>query len=255
MGQHWLKDADALEAICQAADVVAGDVVLEVGPGTGNLTEVLLDKGARVIAVELDDSLVQRLPQRFVGQLFELHHTSILEFDLNKLPADYKLVANIPYYLTSNLLRVLSESSNPPSVVALLVQKEVAQRVVAGPGQMSTLSVTTQFYWQVSLGREVGRKLFTPPPKVDSQILILTRRPSVLFKDIAPDQFFRLVKAGFANRRKILLNSIAATLNRDKTEVEEQILAAGLNPRSRAQDLSMNDWKKLLIHFSQAKIS
>lgn len=245
LGQHWLSDAEALEAMCQAADVVAGDVVLEVGPGTGNLTQVLLDKGARVIAVELDDRLAQSLPRKFMGKLFELHHVSVLEFDLTTLPKNYKLVANIPYYLTSNLIRVLSESTNPPAVAALLVQKEVAERVVAGPGQMSVLSVTTQFYWQTSLARQVSRKLFMPPPKVDSQILILHRRVKPLYKDIDPTQFFQLVKAGFANRRKTLLNSLAGTLNREKTEVEREVLAAGLDPRCRAQDLSMDDWHKL----------
>ena len=169
----------------------------------------------------------------------------ILKFDLNTIDEGYKVVANIPYYLTSNLLRVLCESDNPPSQMALLVQKEVAQRVSAQPGSMSLLSVSVQFYYQATLGSVVPANLFTPPPKVDSQILKLARHPKPLFPDVEPNDFFRIVKAGFSNRRKTLLNSISAGLGMDKAEIGNILKAAGVNPSSRPQTLPLNDWHVL----------
>ncbi len=250
LGQHWLNDPASLQAMVTAADVQVGDVVLEVGPGQGSLTQVLLDAGAKVVAVELDDHLARTLPGKFIGQFasqrIELHHQSILDFDLTNLPTSYKLVANIPYYLTGKLLRQISESANPPVAAAILVQKEVAQRVCASPGQMSILAVTAQYYWQTSLGSVVPANLFEPPPKVDSQILILTRRSKPLFDDVDAKAYFRLVKAGFSNKRKTLTNSLAGGLGISKTEVERELTTANLNPTVRAQQLSLDDWHTLL---------
>ncbi|HTB48778.1 MAG TPA: rRNA adenine dimethyltransferase family protein, partial [Verrucomicrobiae bacterium] len=149
------------------------------------------------------------------------------------------------YYLTSNLIRVLSETSNPPAAAALLVQKEVAQRVAAQPGDMSILSVTAQFYWQVSLGREVPAHFFEPAPKVDSQVVILKRRPELLFTDIDPKDLFRLVKAGFAQRRKTLLNSLSGGLHLSRDEVQAICQTANIVPNRRAQTLSLDEWHTL----------
>lgn len=245
LGQHWLHDAVSLEAMCVAGDVQQGDVVLEVGPGTGTLTERLLDHGAQVIAVELDQSLAGNLEQRFARRNFSLVQQSILTYDLTALQPDYKLIANIPYYLTSNLIRTISESSNQPLNAVLLVQKEVAQRVAAQPGDMSLLSVTAQFYWQVSLGPLVPAQLFTPPPKVDSQILILERRAQALFTDAAPKDYFRLVKAGFSNRRKTLHNSLAAGLRLSRSQIAALLESAGISPQVRPQELSLQEWYAL----------
>jgi 16S rRNA (adenine1518-N6/adenine1519-N6)-dimethyltransferase len=244
LGQHWLTDATALRAICDAAEVSQRDTVLEVGPGLGTLTALLVRRVQTVVAVELDKRLAAELPERVPASNLQVETGSILEFDLTTLPTDYKVVANIPYYLTSNLIRILSESSNPPSVAALLVQKEVAERVAARPGKMSLLSVTAQFYWRVSLGREVPARLFTPPPKVDSQILILTRRPEPLF-DVDAKRFFRLVKAGFSQRRKTLLNSLSAGLQLSRGETEVLIRCSNLEPTARAQELSLEQWYEL----------
>src|SRR5947209_7653215 len=136
LGQHWLKDEATLEAICEAANLTKADTVLEVGPGLGDLTRQLLNRAGKVIAVEIDKDLVAWLPAH---NNLEVVQDDILKFDLTELPVDYKVVANIPYYLTSNLIRILSESPNPPQTVVLLVQKEVAERLVAPPGQMSIL--------------------------------------------------------------------------------------------------------------------
>lgn len=245
LGQHWLNDRASLEAVADGAEVGQGDVVLEIGPGQGTLTKILLDRGAVVTAVELDEKLADQLKRDFPSPNLTVVKNDILTFDLTSLPLGYKVVANIPYYLTSNLLRVLNESSNPPSAISLLVQKEVAQRVCAKPGQMSLLSVSVQFYCDCSLGMIVPAKFFTPPPKVDSQILKLVRHAQPLFQDVETKKFFRLVKAGFANRRKTLLNSLAAGLQLPKDQVSQIIANAGLKPNMRPQELSLSDWREL----------
>ncbi len=245
LGQHWLTDFMSLSAMCEAVDVKDGDTVLEVGPGLGTLTELLCERADRVIAVEFDKKLAKELPGRVPESNLEVVEQDILSFDLTSLPAGYKLVANIPYYLTSNLIRVLSESSNPPVAAAILIQKEVAERVAAKPGSMSLLSVTAQYYWEASLGLVMPAHLFTPPPKVDSQILILNRRNEPLFPDVDVKQFFRLVKAGFSNRRKTLLNSLNGGLQLAKPAVQEILDQATIKPTARPQELSLQEWYSL----------
>lgn len=244
LGQHWLHDNASLEAMCDAADIAAGDVVLEIGPGTGTLTERLLARGAEVIALEYDTSLTEGLAQKF-GHLpasrFFIQEGDIRTYDLNNLPDNYKIVANIPYYLSANLLRILTESKHKPSVAALLVQKEVAERVAAKPGSMSFISVAVQFYYDAKLGAEVPARLFTPPPKVDSKILVLNKRATPLFS-LDEKMFFRIIKAGFSNRRKTLLNSLSAGLRVGKAEIKDYLKVAGINPQSRPQELSLDEW-------------
>jgi len=244
LGQHWLYDDNALEAMCDVADVSADDVVLEIGPGLGTLTKKLVDKAKRVVAIEFDDELAHDLPARVTADNLEVHHFDILSFDLTTLPKGYKVVANIPYYLTSKLLRTLCESTNPPSKIALLVQKEVAERVASSAGDMSLLSVSVQFYCDVSLGQVVPAKLFTPPPKVDSQILILNYR-GPKFTDVEADDFFRLVKAGFSERRKKLRSSLSGGLRITKEEADALLAKAGIDQNLRAQELNLEDWHKL----------
>lgn len=249
LGQHWLADEPTLNYIVDLAGLTEGDTVLEVGPGKGSLTKKLLGRGTRVIAVEKDEALVKYLTsQVFAGDLTVISG-DILEFDLSKLPQDYKVVANLPYYLTSNLLRVLAESVNPPSAMTLLVQKEVAERICAEPGQMSLLSVSVQLYYECQLGAEVLAKLFTPPPKVDSQIVLLSRRPKPLFTDLDGDKFFRIVKAGFSERRKKLRSSLAGGLNIPKEEADDLLKSAGIDSNLRSQELSLEDWHNIYKAF------
>lgn len=250
LGQHWLYDVRMLEEIIETAGLIRGEDVLEVGPGTGALTQIMLERGANVTAIELDVDLFQALskPNAF-GQdythQFQIVHGDILGFDLTKMPQGYKVVANIPYYLTSNLIRVLSESSNPPKSATLLIQREVAERLCASPGDMSILSVTAQMYFRCGLGPLVPAKLFTPPPKVDSQVVVLTRREVPAFGDREAGELFRIVKAGFANKRKTLLNSLSGGLNVSKEETKEWLLASKIDPHARAQQLSLEDWLRL----------
>jgi 16S rRNA (adenine1518-N6/adenine1519-N6)-dimethyltransferase len=161
------------------------------------------------------------------------------------VPAPYKVAANIPYYLTSNLIRVLSESANPPNRSVLLIQKEVAERVCAEPGDMSILAVTAQYYWQTSLGTVVPAELFTPPPKVDSQILIMEYRQLPLFDGVDTRQFFRLVKAGFSQKRKTLVNSLSGGLAISKDKAKQLLEKANIAPTARAQTLSLIEWHAL----------
>ncbi len=245
LGQHWLFDEAALEAMCLSAKVDADDVVLEIGPGLGTLTHRLVKKAKQVVAVEFDDELANALPMAVSADNLQVLHEDILKFDFTTLPPDYKVVANIPYYLTSHLLRLLSEISNPPSAAALLVQKEVAERVAAPAGDMSVLSVTTQYYYEPELGRLVKAELFSPPPKVDSQILILKHRPEPLFPDAEPREFFRVVKAGFGERRKKLSNSVAGGLRISKDEAATLLQSAGIDPNLRPQNLELGQWYQL----------
>jgi 16S rRNA (adenine1518-N6/adenine1519-N6)-dimethyltransferase len=256
LGQHWLHDSASLEAICDGADVQAGDTVLEVGPGLGTLTRKLLQRGAHVTAVEFDKILAANLKAGLLrsGSIspkvvdnLTVVESDILSFDLTQLPAGYKVVANIPYYLTSNLIRVLTESDNPFSYAALLIQKEVAERVVAQPGQMSILSVSAQYYCDVSMGVFVPAKLFTPPPKVDSQVLVLRYRENSLFTDVDTKLFFQIVKAGFSQKRKTLLNSLSAGLHLSKEDAKALLQQAGIDPKSRAQALSLSDWYRVYV--------
>ncbi len=249
LGQHWLKDVKTLEAICDTAEVGMDDVVLEIGPGHGDLTRQLATRAKQVIAVELDEDLATSLASSQIANNLQIVKEDIRNFDLTSLPKGYKAVANIPYYLTNNLLRLLCESPNPFSQAAILVQKEVAQRVAAKPGQMSLLSVSVQFYCEVSLGQIVPAKLFSPPPKVDSQVLVLKHHGPMF--DIDNKQFFQLVKAGFSSRRKTLLNSLSGGLQLAKPEVESLLKKANINPNSRAQELSLDNWYKIYKQFTE----
>ncbi|MGH7142332.1 MAG: 16S rRNA (adenine(1518)-N(6)/adenine(1519)-N(6))-dimethyltransferase RsmA [Candidatus Saccharimonadales bacterium] len=245
LGQHWLTDQASLQAMCLAAGIAPNDTVLEIGPGIGTLTELLVQRVASVVAVELDSELALKLPERVSSPNLQVVQKNILDLDLNTLPRGYKVVANIPFYLTSNLIRKLSESDNQPIQVALLVQKELAKRVAAKAGDTSLLSISTQFYWEVSLGRVVPAILFEPVPKVDSQILVLKFRPKPLFPSVDHKMFFQIVKAGFAGRRKKLLNSLSSGLRLNKATVSQLMVAAKLDPSLRAQNLALEDWYRL----------
>lgn len=244
LGQHWLHDDASLEAIVAAADVQAGDTVLEIGPGPGTLTEKLIAIADSVVAVEFDADLARELPVRVPASNLTVTNQDILQFDLTTLSPNYKVVANIPYYLTSKLLRVLCESPNHFSKASILIQKEVAERVCAGPGDMSMLSVSVQFYCEARLDALVPAELFTPPPKVDSQVLALTFRERPLF-DVDTKLFFRIVKAGFAQRRKTLLNSLSGGLHLSREETTNLLDEAGVKTGIRAQALTMDDWYSL----------
>ena len=241
LGQHWLGDKAVLSKITSYADLTDTDTVLEIGPGPGTLTKIIQSEAGKVIAVEFDAELAEALPK---NEKLQVINADFLQFDLSQLPIGYKVVANIPYYITNPIVEKLITSSNKPEIAVLLVQKEVAERLAAGPGEMSVLSVMAQFYADVSTGIVVPPELFTPPPKVDSQVVIL--KPKKDLPSVDEKLFFRIVKAGFSERRKKLRSSLAGGLHISKPEAENMLNSAGINPNLRAQDLTINDWCAIL---------
>nr|MBA3679534.1 ribosomal RNA small subunit methyltransferase A [Candidatus Saccharibacteria bacterium] len=175
LGQHWLFDGPSLQAIIDAAELQSTDTVLEIGPGRGPLTDLLSQNAKQVIAVEKDTDLIEGLKVQFILQEnVEIIQADIMEFDLREVPKDYVVVANIPYYLTSAIIRLLMESVNPPKKLVLLIQKEVAERITAMPGALSVLAVSVQLYALPEYVATVTKDKFQPPPKIDSAILRLT---------------------------------------------------------------------------------
>lgn len=253
LGQHWLKDRLILEAIADCAQLRPDDTVLEIGPGLGTLTSVLLSRVKQVVAVEFDPDLARKLPGQFPGKNLSVEHADILDYDLTKLPAGYKVVANVPYYITSKIVQTLSESSNPPSLAVLLVQREVAERIAARPGDMSILAIAAQVYAYAELGLLVPAEYFTPPPKVDSQVVILHRRESSQFGGNDPKAFFRMVKAGFSAKRKKLRSSLSGGLGVSKQEIETLLADSKVSPDARAEDLDLESWQRLTHEFATLK--
>lgn len=247
LGQHWLRDRDILGSIADAADISKEDTVLEIGPGQGTLTSELLRRAKKVVAVEFDPELAAKLPAQFPGKDLEVIHSDILSFDLSQLPINYKVVANVPYYITSKIVQLLMTADNKPHIAVLLVQKEVAQRLAAQPGDMSILAISAQSFADVTMGDVVPAEFFTPPPKVDSAVVILKTKSEPGFHDMSEKSFFRIVKAGFSSPRKKLYSSLAGGLGITKDEVRESLAKSDINPDYRPENLSIEDWYRLAV--------
>ena len=256
LGQHWLRDREILDAIAFSAEIEDGDFVLEIGPGLGTLTSSLLKfagKNGRVLSVEFDENLAKKLPAQFPGKNLEIINADFLDFDLSELPKNYKVAANVPYYITSKIVEKLLTSENKPSVAALLVQKEVAERMAAKAGELSILAIASQIYAEVSLDILVPREFFTPPPKVDSQVVVLKSREYNLIEifnsknncEVSEREFFRIVKAGFAAKRKKIAKSLSANLAISKERTAEILEKCEISPDLRAQDLNIEEWLKI----------
>lgn len=245
LGQHWLRDRDVLAHIADCADITKDDTVLEIGPGLGTLTSELLRRARNVVAVEFDSELARKLPGQFPGKNLEVVQSDILAFDLSNLPVDYKVVANVPYYITSKIVQLLMTADNKPSIAVLLVQKEVAERLAAKPGDMSILAISAQLFAEVSLGDVVPAEFFTPPPKVDSQVVILRTHIQSPLGNLDEKAFFNMVKAGFSAKRKKLRSSLAGGLGISKDAVEVLLADANINPDARAESLSIEDWMRV----------
>jgi 16S rRNA (adenine1518-N6/adenine1519-N6)-dimethyltransferase len=245
LGQHWLRDRDVLTHIADCAELTSENTVLEIGPGLGTLTSELLRRAKKVVAVEFDEELARKLPAQFPGKDLTVIQSDILSFDLSGLPAGYKVVANVPYYITSKIVQLLMTTENKPSVAVLLVQKEVAERLAAQPGDMSILAVSAQLFADVTLGDIVPAALFTPPPKVDSQVVILKTRTTPFLVDVSEKDFFRVVKAGFSAKRKMLRSSLSGGLHISKDQAEQYLAAAGISSNVRAESLTLTQWQTL----------
>ena len=246
LAQNFLADETYLAGIVDAAELSASDVVLEVGPGLGVLTDELAERAGRVVAVELDDRLVDLLREDFTDRLHvSIVHGDILAFDPATVAgADaYKVVANLPYYITSAVLRHVLEASRPPSLAVLMVQKEVAERICAGPGDMSLLALSVQFYARPQIVCIVPAGAFYPQPKVDSAVLRLDVYPQPIVRDVRPDRYFTVARAGFGQRRKQLANSLSANLGMPKEVVRDALLNNDIDARRRPETLTLQEWR------------
>jgi 16S rRNA (adenine1518-N6/adenine1519-N6)-dimethyltransferase len=247
-GQNFLVDHSILLQIVEAAEIHTVDQVLELGAGTGVLTRELARLARRVIAVELERKMLTLLAKT------TRNYTNVDILERNLLfvdPAElfgsepYKLVANLPYYITAPAFRHFLESANPPRLFVVMVQYEVAQRIVAAPGDLSLLGVSVQFYGKSKIIAHVPARAFYPAPKVDSAILRIDLKDEVPLTTQERDGFFRLVQAGFSERRKQLHNSLAHGLNRKDMDVQAWLLAANIDPSRRAETLSIEEWLQL----------
>jgi len=247
-GQNFLVDRAILQRIIEAAEIEPTDQVLEVGAGTGVLTRELAKHARRVVAVELERDMLALLTKT-TGEFrnVELLARNLLYLDPQEVfeQEPYKLVANLPYYITAPTFRHFLESGNAPRLLVVMVQYEVAQRIVAGPGDLSLLGVSIQFYGQPKIIAHVPARAFYPAPKVDSAILRVDVRKQVPLTPEQRDSFFRLVQAGFAERRKQLHNSLTHHLHQKNEEVRASLMAANIDPSRRAETLSIEDWLRL----------
>ena len=247
-GQNFLVDRDVLLHIVDAAEIQADDQVLELGSGTGVLTRELAKRARRVVAVELEREMLSLLTKTTHNYTnVEIMERNLLYVDPKEIfgSDSYKLVANLPYYIASPTFRHFLESANPPRLFVVMVQYEVAQRIVAAPGDLSLLGVSIQFYGVPKIIAQVPARAFYPAPKVDSAILRIDLKDEVPLTVKQRDSFFRLVQAGFSERRKQLHNSLAHGLHRKNAEVQPWLLAANIDPSRRAETLSVEDWLRL----------
>jgi 16S rRNA (adenine1518-N6/adenine1519-N6)-dimethyltransferase len=249
LGQNFLQEPDALEKIVAAAEIKLLDSVLEVGPGLGGLTRYLALAANQVVAIELDQRLLPALQE----VLAPFPNVRLVQGDMLKLPPaelikapEYLVVANIPYYITSALLRHLLESAPRPRRVVLTLQREVAERICATPGEMSLLALSVQVYGRPEIAAHIPAGAFYPVPRVDSAVLRVDVYPQPRLPYEQLESFFQLIKAGFSQKRKTLRNALSAGLRIPPAQVEEMLRATGIEPQRRAQTLSLEEWGKLV---------
>ena len=253
LGQHWLKNRAILDEI---ADLAAGngaegsafvsseksELVVEIGPGLGTLTSSLLKRFNRVIAVEYDKNLANNLPKSFPGKSLEVINADILNCDFDDLPQPYSVAGNIPYYITSPIIEKLLKMKNRPERIVLLIQKEVAERIASSKETM--LSLFVKNYADIELGSVVGREEFTPPPKVDSQVIVL--RPHV---PVVEEEVFKLIRQGFGAPRKKLIHNLAGL--KSKEELMQVFDKLNIDVDVRPGDLHLSDWQKMYDEISK----
>jgi 16S rRNA (adenine1518-N6/adenine1519-N6)-dimethyltransferase len=247
-GQNFLVDRSVLRKIVEAAEIHSDDQILEVGAGTGVLTRELAQRAQRVVAVELERDMLTLLAQttRQYSHV-ELIARNLLYLDPTEVfgEASYKLVANLPYYITAPTFRHFLESGNPPRLIVVMVQQEVAQRIVATPGNLSLLAVSIQFYGRPEIVARVPSGAFYPAPKVDSAILRIRVNEQAPLTAQERDHFFRIVQAGFSERRKQLHNALTHGLHRKNEAIRNWLAAANIDSSRRAETLSIDEWLRL----------
>jgi 16S rRNA (adenine1518-N6/adenine1519-N6)-dimethyltransferase len=249
LGQHYLTDPTILAGIVTAAELPPDAVVIEVGPGPGTLTAELAQEAGRLIAVELDTRLASMLEQLYA----DTSHVHILQGDAltltpNKIlsstggVAPYFVVGNLPYYITSALLRHFLEADPAPERMVVTIQLDVAKRIIAKPPQMSILAIAIQAYAKPKIVRQLPPGAFSPPPKVHSAVLRLDRLSNPVVSPAQRQHFFAVVRAGFGQKRKTLRNSLSSGLKLSTQQIEDTLFAAGISPQQRAQELDLRQW-------------
>ncbi|MCI0532946.1 16S rRNA (adenine(1518)-N(6)/adenine(1519)-N(6))-dimethyltransferase RsmA [bacterium] len=248
LGQHFLTSPAIAESIVRAGEVTGRDIVLEIGPGTGILTRELLSQAKRVVAVEKDDRLYEELGEIFKNDIrkkrLTLMHGDILSFDLlssNLKPGAYILAGNIPYNITGRIIRRFFNRERLPKHVCLMVQKEVAERILAKNGKESILSISVKAFGEPHYARTVLRGSFNPPPRVDSAVIAVRHISSNNFEKISEDIFFDLVRKGFSHKRKLLIGNLSGS-SREKKHWEGAFAACGVEGNARAENLETKDW-------------
>lgn len=245
LGQHFLKHAWAAGKLAHAGGIREGECFVEVGPGKGVLTRELLALGP-VVAIEKDPPLVALLRTTFAPEI-ESGRLTLIESDIRDVTPEtlgverYVVAANIPYYITGEIVRQFLSADNQPRAMAILIQKEVAQRIVSS--KESILSLSVKAYGTPKVIEKVSRAHFSPPPSVDSAILLIDNISKHFFRDITEDQFFRVVHAGFASKRKFLANNLGAVFGKEKSVASMQ--ESGIDEKARAENVSLAGWKKL----------
>lgn len=254
LGQNFLQDPSALEKIANAAEIQADDCVLEIGPGLGSLTRYLAVSARQVTAVELDPDLLAPLKAILTPHPnVRIVHGDILDLSIADLvdQTGYIVAANIPYNITSAIIRHLLESPSKPRRIVLTIQKEVAERICAQPGDLSLLALSVQVYGQPSIRAKIPAGAFHPVPNVDSAILRIDIYDEPLIPAKMLDRFFKLIKAGFSQKRKTLRNSLSSGLHIKPAEAESLLASAGIDPMRRAETLSIAEWRGLCTIFPQ----
>lgn len=247
LGQHFLNSKTVLKRMVGVASVQASDTILEIGPGKGVLTHALLETGAHVIVVETDLEMIPFLETQFAEQLktsqLKIIHADILDVEVSDyISSSYKLVANIPYYITGEIIRRFLTAKQQPTSMTLLVQKEVAARIARDP-KGSILSMSVKAYGVPQYIETVPARYFSPPPKVDSAILHISNISKRFFENILEDRFFKVVKLGFSNKRKKLINNLASFGSKDS--LSGTLKSLGLHENIRAEELTLEDWRSL----------
>lgn len=248
LGQNFLNSPKIISDIVLAGKVVATDTVLEIGPGEGILTRELLKTGAHVISVEKDDRLIPELQKTFSKEIsskqFDLIHADILDVELTHVAGKkYKLVANIPYYITGQIIRMFLESDTQPTSMTVLVQKEVAERIIARDGKESLLSLSVKVFGEPKYMRTVGKGAFTPQPNVDSAVINIENISKERLEGVDEKKFFTVIHGGFAHKRKQLLPNLSSLTSKEK--LIKAFKLAEIDVKARAEDLPLTTWIKL----------
>ncbi|KND47997.1 MAG: 16S rRNA (adenine1518-N6/adenine1519-N6)-dimethyltransferase [Parcubacteria bacterium C7867-006] len=253
LGQHFLNSPQIVKDIVSAGNVNKDNVVLEIGPGEGVLTEKLLETGAHIISIEKDDRLIPELQKRFSKEIslkqLELIHADVLDVGITHITKDkYKLVANIPYYITGQIMRMFLESDAQPTSMTLLIQKEVADRIVARDGKESLLSLSIKIFGEPKIIRTVGRGAFTPQPNVDSAVINIENINKNRLGGVKEELFFKVIHSGFAHKRKQLLPNLSSIYKRG--DLADVFKKCEINEKARAEDLGLETWIKLCKEIS-----